>query len=118
MNETKSIQAPSAPIGAQSVLELGHLFGVGLITAERMRQISAEGWEPDHDDTHQNSELLRAALAYLLVAAGWPESHVQAQYWPWEASYFKPADLVRNLVKAGALIAAEIDRLNRQSSAS
>lgn len=39
------------------------------------------------------------------------------RYWPWEPGWWKPgkgnsyADRVRELVKAGALIAAEIDRL-------
>lgn len=35
--------------------------------------------------------------------------------WPWHSSWWKPSDdPIRNLVKAGALIAAEIDRLQRQ----
>jgi hypothetical protein len=34
--------------------------------------------------------------------------------WPWDLSWLKPSpDPKHNLVKAGALIAAEIDRLNR-----
>jgi hypothetical protein len=37
--------------------------------------------------------------------------------WPWDASWWKPSnDPVRNLVKAGALIAAEIDRLQRAAA--
>jgi hypothetical protein len=39
--------------------------------------------------------------------------------WPWDAEWFRPVpkDRIRELVKAGALIAAEIDRLNRQAIA-
>ena len=35
--------------------------------------------------------------------------------WPWDESWFKPTpdDRIRELVKAGALILAEIDRLQR-----
>jgi hypothetical protein len=34
--------------------------------------------------------------------------------WPWDEKWWKPStNPIRNLVKAGALIAAEIDRLQR-----
>lgn len=89
--------------------------GTELITEERERQISKEGWTPEHDDTHLDGEMGMAALSYILAAdyrGQNPEEPLT--YWPWDHSYFKPvADPVRNLVKAGALIAAEIDRLQR-----
>lgn len=94
------------------------------IRVERYRQIVAEGLVPEHDDQHTDGELIEAALAYATLAAmqetrpdvlgpldgfppptgfGWPSD------WTW-----KPADTARqNLIKAGALIAAEIDRLDR-----
>jgi hypothetical protein len=92
------------------------MTGVELIAAERFRQVDAEGWTPEHDDTHTAAELARAAISYIAVAvslkrtkAGW--------MWPWDAADFKrEEDPVRNLVKAGALIAAEIDRLERARS--
>jgi len=36
--------------------------------------------------------------------------------WPWGKEWWKPSDRRRDLVKAGALIAAEIDRLDRAKS--
>lgn len=39
--------------------------------------------------------------------------------WPWREESFKPSDdQIRNLTKAGALIAAEIDRLHAMRSRS
>lgn len=103
--------------------------GVELIAEERTRQISEEGWSSVHDDEHRNYELARAGAVYAdaagLVAAGaLPEEVKQSILtygcetpWPWEPEWLKiNADPVRCLVKAGALIAAEIDRLNRLNS--
>lgn len=86
--------------------------GIELIAAERERQIYSEGWSPKHDDSHAEMELSRAARCYaspLLDSKSTPGAS-----WPWELADWKPSDdPVRNLVKAGALIAAEIDRINR-----
>lgn len=95
--------------------------GTDLITAERQRQIAEEGWTQEHDDRHAKSELLLAALSYAEFVAAksfYPElgrnNHLPVD-WPWGMEFWKPSDdLVRNLVKAGALIAAEIDRLKRK----
>ena len=76
--------------------------GVSLIAAERKRQIEAEGWTPEHDAGHPSSSLRHAAMAYL-SGERWR--------WPWDLAGFKPDGSVRDLVKAGALIAAEIDRM-------
>lgn len=82
------------------------------IAAERQRQIEAEGWTPEHDDQHAHNELALAALAYAYCAAfEHGAGTVQAPYWPWLPRWWKPSDdPIRNLEKAGALIAAEIDR--------
>jgi hypothetical protein len=88
--------------------------GVELIAAERQRQVEAEGWTPEHDDEH-DGQMADAAACYLLSDV--PE--FRDDYWPWDAKWWKPTpkDRVRELVKAGALIAAEIDRLNRATQA-
>lgn len=87
--------------------------GTELIAAERRRQITAEGWTPQHDDRHSHGELAKAAACYLSAPSVW-SPHLP-KGWPWEPQGWKPtpADRVRELVKAGALVAAEIDRLNR-----
>jgi len=89
--------------------------GAAMIAAERQRQIAEEGWTAEHDDKHVRGELIQAAVSYLLDH---PEAYASEcgdeppDHWPWDASWWKPSDdPIRNLVKAGALIAAEIDRL-------
>lgn len=87
--------------------------GIELIATERKRQISKEGWTASHDDTHEYGELAIAATCYAINGQG-SESLLPPCDWPWEKKWWKPSpDQIRNLVKAGALIAAEIDRLQR-----
>lgn len=100
------------------------MTGAELITAERQRQIDVEGWTSEHDDEHEDSELTKASRAYAWVAlcevnfeARAKDFDIRPNDWPkeWGGNWFKPSDdPVRNLVKAGALIAAEIDRLQRK----
>lgn len=90
--------------------------GIELIAEERERQISQEGWTPEHDDGHKRGELLDAGIGYIhgAINVGHPAMERPPITWPWEAESWKPSeDPVRNLVKAGALLAAEIDRLQR-----
>lgn len=84
-----------------------------LIAAERERQIDVEGWTKEHDlEVNGNNELLFAAETYLMRPF-MPEKSSK-QLWPWHISTYKPSpkDRVRELVKAAALIVAELDRLN------
>lgn len=81
--------------------------GAADIAAERTRQITEEGWNAVHDDRYECRELSKAAMCYV-----WGRADTTV-HWPWPLTWFKPTDLRRNLVKAGALIAAEIDRLDR-----
>lgn len=103
---------PQASTEPSSVTE--GMRGAADITAERQRQVAAEGWSPDHDDEHADHQIPLAALCYLYASIYDPGSFV-FRYWPWDQAWWKPADARRNLVKAGALIAAEIDRLDRAS---
>jgi hypothetical protein len=80
------------------------------IRAERLRQIEKEGWTADHDDEHEN-EAMRLAAACYACHAQFP-SYAQ-DMWPWDKEWWKPRDVRRDLVKAGALIVAEIERLDR-----
>lgn len=76
--------------------------GSSLIATERRRQLDVEGYLPEHDQGHQPGELTDAAVAYI-----WNDEPT----WPWRDG-FKPGESrIRRLVKAGALVAAEIDRL-------
>ena len=93
---------------------------LGDVLAERRRQVEAKGWTPEHDDEHDGGQLAAAASAYALAAAdhlhplsqgdGCYDEHGVPMMWPpdWQ---FRPSDPRRMLVKAGALILAEIERL-------
>ena len=112
------------------------MTGIELIGAERERQIKVKGWTTTHDDDHTEGELASAAVCYasplliyqcekLVNGVGfvdpWP------RYWDdeWDKrgrnqndelvpnNQASPEKRIRDLVKAGALIAAEIDRLQR-----
>lgn len=84
--------------------------GIKLIALERQRHRIEKGWTDEHDDTHVGGELVKAATSYIMANSGC--RRVSPTGWPWE---IKSADTtIGNLVKAGALIAAEIDRLKRQ----
>lgn len=83
------------------------------IAAERQRQRAVEGWSLGHDDAHRNGVMARAAAAYAISSfdgnSGWARS-----IWPWDWDWWKPKDARRDLVRAGALIVAEIERLDRE----
>lgn len=86
--------------------------GIGLISQERQRQVTQEGWTPEHDDEHVNGELAIAAAVYAT-----PANIRIVSAWPFDDGFKPtPTDRIRELVKAAALIAAEIDRLQRASS--
>lgn len=90
--------------------------GADLISDERLRQIVEEGWTPALDDRHTRGQLIRAAASYLLadmLESGYFSRSIFENLWPWEPEWWKPAGARRNLEKAGALIAAELDRMER-----
>lgn len=89
-------------------------IGTEQIRIERLRQIEQEGWTPELDDQYLSGQIRKASLCYLL-SCDEPFAEALVHTWPWEAKTFKPTtSIVRNLEKAGALIAAEIDRLKRR----
>ena len=106
------------------------MTGTELIAIERARQITDEGWSREHDLHYTNNELVHAAMSYLKPVKETVKKTVQTgdladpffntytveteKDWPFDPMWWKPTpdDRVKELVKAGALIAAEIDRLN------
>jgi hypothetical protein len=94
------------------------------VLAERRRQIETEGWTPEHDDQHTEGELAKAAACYAWAGGvvstfreigEWWDARVLRRLWPWDRRWWKPSTPRRDLVKAGALIIAEIERLDRLS---
>lgn len=113
------------------------LSGIEMIAAERNRQIAEKGYTPDHDDHHANGELalvaaLLASPDLLYKQTGEEGGTAYADPWPesWERRWDRrpyydkngrpnhdvdmgTRERIGQLQKAGALIAAEIDRLLR-----
>lgn len=102
------------------------------IIEERQRQVRKEGWTFEHDDQHNAGELAAAGAAYALHAADvlHPQSQGDGGFdsrpplmWPWDRAWWKPsgagtnqAGARRDLVKAAALLLAEIERMDREES--
>lgn len=87
--------------------------GARLIVDERVRQQLNEGFTVEADQQYTNRQLAVAAGCYLADPA---DGRVRLRghlphAWPWPIGWWKPGTYKQNLVKAGALIAAELDRL-------
>ena len=77
---------------------------------ERMRQQLVEGFGPQRDDGYTQNELVRAAVCYAYPPPG---GYLESP-WPWDMSWWKPTTRRRDLVKAAALLLAEIERIDRK----
>ena len=115
---------PEIPLGEPSAPEAGleawSYYGTRCPAAvdvlkERVRQVEGEGFGVESDDGYTDYQLPRAAICYAIKAAGLP-SHRATLYWPFPAPAFKPTERRANLVKAAALLLAEIERLDRAES--
>lgn len=95
------------------------------VLAERARQVSGEGWDAAHDDGYQPGTLAAAASAYALAVADdiYPYPQKSGRFhstppdmWPFSNKWWKPKDYRTALVKSGALILAEIERIDRAAA--
>jgi hypothetical protein len=98
--------------------------GIDIIAAERKRQVGVKGYTPEHDDEHDLGELALAAALYvlpydakigdepLLKQDDYIALHITLET---GCNFFvdPEPDKLKRLAKAGALIAAEIDRIKR-----
>ena len=85
------------------------------IAEERFRQIHGEGFTADHDDEHYaDGVMAQAAACYAMASTNCDDSSIRV-LWPvsWDWKWYKPTTRRRNLIKAAALIIAEIERLDR-----
>lgn len=91
------------------------------VLRERFRQIHAENWSAAHDDAHTGGEMARAAACYASFAG--EADNYRHHFpgvpltWPWDCLWWKPTNRRRDLIKAAALIVAEIERLDRAGQA-
>ncbi|MHA0048620.1 hypothetical protein [Deinococcus sp. PEB2-67] len=95
---------------------------VTAVVTERDRHLTTEGWTPEHDDQYTDGSLAQAAAAYLAASVHGPAAGMEC--WPWDLEWFKPGnplhvpeDRLRCLDKAGALLLAERERLDRAGKA-
>jgi len=106
--------------------------GIELIADERHRQVNEEGWTPEHDDAHTDASMAMVAALYAAPVnlyertKNWEGVEIHTDPWPWKTivddmvpiklnawDNRRIHDEKRRLVIAGALIAAELDRINR-----
>lgn len=94
---------------------------LNMIAEERQRQIDEEWFTQEGDMIYVEGELAKAAACYATP----PQNRHRGipTLWPWNTLFWKPAPIgsgrkerIRELVKAGALIAAEIERLQNMKS--
>lgn len=106
---------PDEPVASRALLD---------VAIERQRQISDEGWTADHDDEHVGEEIAAMAAFYAMPPGARDWSAASTGYGDtlgealrplgWDA---KVGDRRRELVKAGALILAELERMDRAAVA-
>lgn len=103
------------------------------IADERVRQVTAEGYLHEHDDEHTDCSIAIAAACYaaphrIYVKRDFADGVSFVDPWPWHSNFDKrphEGNTVRSncahgeakrrslLVKAAALIVAEIERIDR-----
>lgn len=117
--------------------------GCKLIEKERIRQVKKEKWTSMHDDNHDEGDLAMAAVCYaaprrIFIRLEHARGVEFIEPWPWgcmddkrmvygserdpeeadgelpHPDTYSPEERLDLLIKAGALIAAEIDRMIRK----
>ncbi|HAT1683535.1 TPA: ead/Ea22-like family protein [Klebsiella oxytoca] len=121
------LAGPETILSLLDELEVQNLTAAATdVLAERHRQKAIEGWTPEHDDEHCNGELAIAASCYAIMGAReqclsdgeYQQSQKALPYtWPWDPAWWKPKGVRSDLVRAGALVLAEIERIDRQEVA-
>lgn len=87
------------------------------IMLERARQVNVEGWTSENDDEHSDGALAAAGACYALAASSADvDDDTHWSLWPFDEEWWKPKDRRRDLVRAGALIVAEIERIDRAAN--
>lgn len=97
------------------------------VIIERRRHVSEEDFTFEHDDMHRNGEIAAAAGYYALWASRRPDysvfnygmkgdPKVEPRCWPWDLRWWKPKTPREDLVRAGALVIAEIERIDRAAA--
>lgn len=125
-NSVYTLLMPSSPAPAASAQEK-QTQAARDVLVERRRQIEKEGWDDAHDASNELGSMALAAASYAAAEATGIAQHspddVYARNaltllrWPWARRWWKPKTPRRDLVRAAALILAEIELLDRRSPA-
>ncbi|CAI1656159.1 hypothetical protein [Serratia liquefaciens] len=114
---TPLYEVPLSPVAPGSVMNIA----ISDVVAERQRQINAKGYTQESDDGYLAGVLSQAGAAYAVLASDLPNAARRAKrLWPWPnadkylATRRKNTQRM-NLVKAAALIVAEIERIDRST---
>lgn len=86
--------------------------GIELIAEERWEQVYKHSWGMDHDADHQYGELAKNAAALAVIGTDADITEIGEPFEDdWGLCEKLKGDRLKALIVAGALIAAEIDRL-------
>jgi hypothetical protein len=89
------------------------------VLRERSEQGTREGFGPAHDDAHRPGVLSKAAAAYALAASDELTGgaggffRMPSRMWPFSMTWWKPKNPRTAMVKAAALLIAEIEKIDR-----
>jgi hypothetical protein len=129
---TNQNPAPQTNVKWPEFGSFGSATAIMDVIDERLRQQSVEGWSLEHDDAHSDGGMAAAAATYAYSTTlsdrhrqyvsgiySIENSAILRELWPasWSKSWWKPTDRRRDLVKAAALLIAEIERLDRAALA-
>ncbi|AAT38396.1 gp37 [Burkholderia phage BcepC6B] len=103
---TERIERDTAPVLTDAARD---------VLAERRRQVDVEGFTPEHDDQYGDGALSAAAGSYALHAFD-RRADLTPAWWPWVRAWWKPGTPRQMLVKAGALILAAIEQIDRRAT--
>lgn len=91
------------------------------VIGERRRQVDIEGWTAETDDKHTVGQMAVAGAAYAIQSADLmttrPRAIQAVMLWPWAKTWWKPKTSRENLVRAAALLIADIERIDRANHA-
>lgn len=114
MNDVDKNVSPGGASAASLVAEPEMSQFMKDAIAERRRQVTVEGWTPEHDDEHDTGSMASAAACYALHTEPVGNIGDYLRFWPWASKWWKPKDRRSNLVRATALCLAEGERIDRK----
>ena len=110
LSQVRNACEKAATIAVKQAHQIFTRASVRDVVEERVRQ---ECHSAEHDAGHIDGDLAQAAVCYAMPPSlkRWFEGN-DVYLWPFEGASWKPTTRRRDLIKAAALILAELDRLD------